>query len=41
MTYIKAEKTHLLCKEKCHYLADILFDWFGINQTSKYVTNSA
>ena len=28
-------------KGKYHCTADLLFEWFGFNQTSKYVTNSA
>ena len=34
VTLVRAENTHLLCS------ADILFDWFGFNQTSKSVANS-
>ena len=29
----KAENTHLLCKGKYHCMADLLFGWFGFNQT--------
>ena len=35
-----AENTHLLCKEKYHCTADLLFDWFGFDQTSKYVVDT-
>ena len=35
------QNTQLLRKGKYHYTADILFDWFGFNQTSKYGTTSA
>ena len=31
----KSENTHLL-----HCMADLLFDWFGFNQSSKSVSNS-
>ena len=37
----EAGNTHLLRKGKNHCTVDLLFDWFGFNQTSKYVTNSA
>ena len=35
------ENTRLLFKGKYHSTADLLFDWFGFNQTSRYFTNSA
>ena len=38
---VEEDNTHLLCKGKYHRRADLLFYWFGFNQTSKYVTNSA
>ena len=34
------ENTHLLHKGKYHCLADLLFVWFGFNQTFKSVSNS-
>ena len=36
-----AENTRSLCKWKYNCTTDLLFGWFGFNQTSKYVTNSA
>ena len=33
--YANAENTHLLCKGKYQCMADLLFDWFGFDQTSK------
>ena len=35
------ENTHLLCKGKYHCTADLLFDWFGFNQTCESVSNSS
>ena len=32
-----SENTHSLCKWKYHYTADLLFDWFRNDQTSKSV----
>ena len=32
------ENTHH--RGKYHCMADLLFDWFGFDQTSKYVANS-
>ena len=29
----------VLCKGKNHCMADLLFDWFELNQTSKSVVN--
>ena len=31
----QAENTHLLCKGKYRCTADLLFDWFGFDQTCK------
>ena len=36
---VQTENTHWICKGKCHCTADLLFDWFVFNQTSKYVNN--
>ena len=33
----RAENTHLLCNGKYRYQADLLFDWFGFDQTCKYL----
>ena len=33
----RTENTHLLCKRKYHCTTDLLFDWFGFGQTSKYL----
>ena len=38
---IQRALTWILWKEKFHCTADLLFDWFGFNQTSKYITYSA
>ena len=27
----KAKNTHLHCKGKYHYMADLLFDWYGFS----------
>ena len=35
----RSENTHLLSKGKYNYTADLLFDWLGFGQTSKYVVN--
>ena len=37
---LATENNHLLCKGKYHCMTDLLFEWFGFNQTSKYVVNS-
>ena len=34
------ENTHLLCKWKFHSMADLLLDWFDLNQIWKSVSNS-
>ena len=34
------ENTHLLRNGKYHHTADLLFDWFGFNQTWKSLSNS-
>ena len=31
---LQTRDTRLLCKVKCHCMADRLFDWFGFNRTS-------
>ena len=35
-----AENTDLLCKGKYHCMTDLLFDWFGFDQTSQTVVHS-
>ena len=37
---VVSENTHLLHKGKCHCMADLLFDWFGFDQTCKSLSNS-
>ena len=34
-----AENTDLLCKGKYHCMTDLLFDWFGFDQTMKCVVD--
>ena len=36
---LNADNTNFLCKGKYHCTDVLLFDWFGIHQTSKSVTN--
>ena len=38
--YVCPENTHLLCKGKYNCMADLLFVWFGFNQTCKSLSNS-
>ena len=35
LRWIEAEDTHLHRKEKYHCTADLQFDWFGLDKTSK------
>ena len=37
--YVMPEHTHLRCKMKYHYMAVLLFDWFGFGQTSKSIVD--
>ena len=36
---VVVENTRLLCKGKYHCTPDLLFGWFGFNQTCKFVSN--
>ena len=36
-----ADNTHLLCKGKYHCTDDLLFDWFGLDQTTKFHMSKA
>ena len=39
LSNVYAEKTHLLCKAKYNCIFDLLFDWFGFDQTCKSLSN--
>ena len=39
-TIHSTEKTYLLCNVKYHCAADLLFEWFGFDQTYKSPSNS-
>ena len=39
LSQLHLDNTHLLCKGNYHCMADLLFDRFGSDQTSKSVVN--